>query len=197
MTSSPLLATLVLPAVTGLIVGFSGGLIAGFSVALCWITRHSVRGGGVPIYHEETNPNPGHRPWRGREHFSKLGWVLAVLGLLGFMAGVVSLVQNNQTSACLAEFVANNAASTRGRAEAAAIDRQAIRQQRQITLEFNQIMIDAVTHPATDPAAQAKAREDFLAKAKDWNTRLAEVDRLDQQAEAQRQANPLPLQPAC
>ena len=197
MTSSTLLAGLVLPVITGLIVGFAAGLIVGAAFTLRWIARRTTRGVGVPIYHEETNPSPGHRPWRGREHFSKLGWVLAILGLLGFMAGIVSLVQNNQTSQCLAEFVANNAASSRARGEAAEIDRQGIRQVRDVDQEFYQLMIDAVTHPVTDPAAQAKARESFLAKARDWDARLAEAKRLDQQAEAQRQANPLPAQPAC
>jgi len=202
MTSSTLLADLVLPAIAGLIVGFAAGLIVGAAATLRWISRRANRGANVPIYHDDapvdgTEQAPRKRPWRGREHFSKLGWTLAILGVLGFVAGILSLVQNNSTSQCLAEFVANNAASTRGRAEAAATDRLAIRQQRQITQEFNQIMIDAVTHPVTDPAAQAKAREDFLVKAKDWDARLAEVDRLDQAAEKQRQDNPLPAQPVC
>lgn len=207
MTSSTLLADLVLPAITGLIIGFAAGLIVGAAATLRWISRRANRGADVPIYHDDpiddaspadaTERAPRKRPWRGREHFSKLGWVLATLGVVGFLAGVLSLVQNNSTAQCLSDFVANNAASSRERAVAADLDRQAIRQHRQITQEFNQIMINAVTHPVTDPAGQAKAREDFLVKAKDWDARLAEVDRLDQQAERQRQNNPLPARPTC
>jgi hypothetical protein len=140
----------------------------------------------------------GRPPWHGgREHLSRFGIALALLGMVALIASIVAIVQNNNTAHCLADFNASFAAAQRERADAADLDRQAIRQQRSVTREFNQVMIDAVTKPATAPEAQEKARTDFLAKARDWDARLAEVDRLDHAAEAQRQQNPLPVQPDC
>lgn len=193
MTVLQFLLTFLVPALGGLIIGFPAGVIA----ALYWVGRRRERGEPVPIYTDDDNPNPGRTPWRGREHLSRLGWLLVILGVIGFVAGLVALVQNNDTAGCLRNYIEQTSAASQERAEAAELDRQAIRQQRAVSREFNQVMIDAVTNPATDQAARDKARTDFLVKARDWDARLAEVDRLDQQAEAQRQQNPLPPRPDC
>jgi hypothetical protein len=125
MTPSPLIANLILPALVGLVVGFSGGLTIGAAVTLRWICRKTPEGDGVPIYHDDTNPTPGRRPWRGGEHFSKLGWVFVILGLLGILLGSWSLWRNQQTAACVAQFTQFNADTQQQRAVAADLDRQA------------------------------------------------------------------------
>jgi hypothetical protein len=115
-----------------------------------------------PTYSDADFPDADHRPWHGgRDHLSRLGIALALLGMVALVASVVAIVQNNNTAHCLADFNASFAAAQRERADAADLDRQAIRQQRSVTREFNQVMIDAVTKPATAPEAQEKARTDF------------------------------------
>jgi energy-converting hydrogenase Eha subunit G len=132
MTPSPLIANLILPALVGLVVGFSGGLTIGAAVTLRWICRKTPEGDGVPIYHDDTNPTPGRRPWRGGEHFSKLGWVFVILGLLGILLG-----------------------------------------------------------------SYFRARDELVTKLQAGNHALDEVDQLYQQAQQQRDANPVPPAPAC
>lgn len=197
MTMPAALSTVLLPTLGGLIVGFGAGVLTGIFSTLRWVTRRSALGDSVPIYTDETNPTPGHRPLRSKEHFSKLGWVFVVLGLLGIVLGSISLYQNNRTAGCVARFTQANAVTTQERSEAGALDRQAIRQQRAVTRELNQEFIDAIANPVTDPAAQTARRDQFLVKARDWNARLEEVDRLDRTAEEQRQQNPLPAPPSC
>lgn len=197
MTPDSLLSTLLLPLLGGLAVGFVGGLITGILATLRWVARRRDRGAAVPIYTDEANPNPGHVPWRGREHLSRLGWILAFLGIIGVLLGSFSLYRNTQTANCVAEFNTRFSLAQRERAAAAELDRQAIRQQRQVTREFNGLLIDSINNPAVDEAAREKARTDFLAKIRDWDGRLAEVDRLDQAAEEQRKQNPLPPTPDC
>ena len=151
----------------------------------------------MPVYTDESNPNPGHVPWRGREHLSRLGWTLTLLGVLGIILGCFSLYRNAATQNCLREYIEQSSAINQQRAASGEIDRQGIRQQRDAFIEFNQTLIDAVTNPVTDPATVERRRKDFLAKAQTWNDRLAEVRRLDQEAEAKRQQNPLPPPPDC
>jgi len=189
--SAHLLSSLLFPALGGGTVGFVAGVFA----TLYWVGRSRERGRAVPIYSEADHPEG--RPWRAGEHLSRLGWVLLVLSVAGLIAGTVSLFQTTAQARCLATFTTSSAEAQRERAEAAELDRRAIRQQRAVTREFNQVLIDAVANPVTDPAAREKARDSFLAKARDWDARLAEVDRLDGAAEAQRRHNPLPLQPDC
>jgi hypothetical protein len=197
VTPHDVITTLVVPAAAGLLVGFLGGLITGILATLCWVARRRERGEAVPIYTDENNPNPGQVPWRGREHFSRLGWFLAICGVLGLFLGSYSLYRNAQTAACLADFNIAFTVASRERADAAELDRQAIRQQRAVTREFNQAMITAIGHPVTDPVGMEKARSEFLDKVRDWDRRLADVDQLDQQAEQQRRQNPLPIKPDC
>jgi hypothetical protein len=199
VTLSLAVHTMVLPLIAGLIVGFCAGIITGILATLRWVARRRTQGTPMsPTYTEDDFPDTERRPWHGgREHLSRFGIALALLGMVALIASIVAIVQNNNTAHCLADFNASFAAAQRERADAADLDRQAIRQQRSVTREFNQVMIDAVTKPATAPEAQEKARTDFLAKARDWDARLAEVDRLDHAAEAQRQQNPLPVQPDC
>jgi hypothetical protein len=193
VTPLQLIATVIIPALVGVIIGFPAGVVT----AMCWASRHPARGGQVPIYRDDTNPTPGRVPLRGREHLSKVGWFLAIAGLLGFLGGVIGVVQSNNTATCLRGYIAQGSVVNQQRAGAAELDRQAIRRQRAVTHEFNDVMIDAVTNPVTDPAKREQARQDFLVKAKDWNARLDEVDRLDAEAEKKRQDNPLPPEPDC
>lgn len=198
MTLSLVTHTMVLPVIAGLIVGFCAGVITGILATLRWIAHRRTQGTPMPVYTDDDFPDVDRRPWHGgREHLSRFGIALALLGMVALIASVVAIVQNNNTAGCLADFNTAFAAATRERADAAELDRQAIRQQRAVTREFNQVMMNAVTDPATDAAAQQKARGDFLSKARDWDARLAAVDRLDRDAEAQRQNNPLPVQPEC
>lgn len=188
-----LLLTLLFPWLAGLIVGF----IAGSLATLYWACRRREQGTPVPTYKDDLQAAHRKRPWRGSDHLSRLGWVLLILSLAGLVAGTVSILQNNNTASCLRDYIEQTSATNQERGVAADLDRQAIRQQRSVTREFNQVMIDAVTKPVTDTAAREKARLDFLAKAHDWDARLAEVDRLDRDAEAQRRNNPLPPPPNC
>jgi hypothetical protein len=198
VTLSVVAHTLVLPITAGLIVGFCAGVITGVVATLRWLDRRRTQGKPMPVYTDDDFPGVEHRPWHGgREHLSRFGIALATLGVIALIASIVAIVQNNNTAHCLADFNTAFAAAQRERADAAELDRQAIRQQRAVTREFNQVMIDAVTNPVTDEAAKQKARDEFLAKARDWDARLAEVDRLDHAAETQRQSNPLPVQPDC
>lgn len=202
MTHHDLLLSLVLPITAGLVVGFCAGLGVGVVVALRWLCQRPTRGDGVPIYTEGENPTPGRIPWRGRrEHLSIFGWCLAIAALSALLVGSYNLYQNNQivnrtnqVATCLSGFVTASSAAQQQRSAAYDIDRQAIREQRSVFREFDKVMIDSVTNP---PADQAAARADFLAKAKDWDARLAHVDDLDRQAEQQRRNNPLPPQPNC
>lgn len=197
MTSHDVFAVVLLPAVSGLIAGFFLGLVTGIHATLRWVARRRERDADMPIYTDEANPSPGHVPWRGREHLSRLGWALVVLGVIGIVLGSFSLYRNTATQNCLREYIRQSSEVSQQRAVSGDIDRTAIRQVRKVDQEFYQLMINAVTHPVTDPAAQEKARQDFLIKANDWNARLAEVDRLDQEAETKRQQNPLPPPPDC
>lgn len=193
MTVLNVLFTFFLPALGGLIVGFPSGVIT----TLYWVGRRRARGETVPIYTDETNPTPGHIPLRGREHLSKLGWSLAIIGIVGVILGIFGLYRNAATQTCLREYINQSSAINQQRATSGEIDRRGIRQQRDVFIEFNQVLIDSITHPVTDPAAVEQRRQDFLVKSNDWNTRLAEVKRLDQEAEAKRQQNPLPPPPDC
>lgn len=193
MTVLHALITFLLVACGGLIVGFFAGIVT----AVCLICRQREQGPLMPTYTDKNNPTPGHIPWRGREHLSRVGWVLVLAGLLGFVGGVVGLVQSNSTASCLRDYIEQSSVVNQERGAAGELDRQAIRQQRAVTQEFNDVMIHAVTNPVTDEAGREAARQDFLTKAQDWNARLAEVERLDQQAEKQRRENPLPEQPNC
>jgi len=198
MTLPAALSNVLVPLVAGLIVGFGSGVATGVLATLRWVTRRPAQGNSaVPIYTDETNPTPGKTPWRGHEHFSKLGWTFVVLGLLGLLMGSWSLYQNNKTADCVAQFIETTAATNQARGEAGDLDRQAIRQQRSITRELNQEFINAIATPVTDPAALEARRVEFLTKARDWDARLAEVDRIDRDAEARRQQNPLPDPPRC
>jgi hypothetical protein len=197
VTSHAVLSGVLLPAFAGLAVGFFIGLATGILATLRWVARRRERGAAVPIYTDETNPNPGHVPWRGREHLSRLGWVFVALGLLGILMGSYSLYQNNATANCLRDYIERSSEINQQRAAGGEIDRQGIRQQRAVTREFNQVLIDSVTNPTVDPAAREAQRQDFLVKANDWNARLDEVDRLDRDAERLRRENPLPAQPDC
>jgi hypothetical protein len=200
VTLSIITHTMLLPVIAGLVVGFCAGVITGVLATLRWVAHRRTPGKPLPGDSDADVPDADHRPWHGgRDHLSRLGIALALLGMVALVASVVAIVQNNATAHCLADFNAAFAAAQRERADAADLDRQAIRQQRAVTREFNQVMIAAVTNPipATDPAAQQKARDNFLVKARGWDTRLAEVDRLDRDAEAQRRQNPLPVQPDC
>jgi len=197
VTSHDVFAVVLLPAVSGLIAGFAIGLLTGILATLRWVARRRERGQAVPFYTAETNPTPGHVPWRGREHFSRLGWMLVALGIVGIVLGSFSLYRNAATQNCLREYIEQSSTTNQQRAVSGEIDRRGIRQQRQVTREFNQVLIDSITNPVPDPAAQAQARKDFLVKANDWNARLDEVDRLDLEAEAKRQQNPLPPVPDC
>lgn len=189
-----ILPNVLFPVLGGLIVGFVAGVLA----TLDWIGRRREQGKPVPTYKTD-DPQAAHRkrPWRGNEHLSWVGVALLILSLAGLVAGTVSILQNNDTAACLRDYIEQTSATNQERGGAADLDRQAVRQQRAVTREFNQVMIDAVTHPVTDPAAMAKARADFLVKARDWDARLAEVDRLDRDADTRRRNNPLPPPPNC
>jgi hypothetical protein len=197
VTSHEVLVAVLLPGFAGLTAGFCIGLVTGILATLRWVARRRERGAAVPIYTDDNNPKPGHIPLRGREHLSWLGWVLATAGVLGIVLGSISLYQNNSTAGCLREYIERSSATNQQRAGAGELDRQAVRQQRQVTREFNATMIAAITNPVTDPAAREQARTEFLTKIRDWDARLAEVDRLDQEAEQQRRENPLPAQPDC
>lgn len=188
-----LFITFLLPALLGALVGFPSGVIT----ALYWVCRQREQGETVPTYTDDTNPTPGRVPWKGREHLSRMGWMLAVLGIIGFLAGIVGLVQNNNTAGCLRSYITQSSVINQQRAAAGDADRQGIRQVRQVNQEFYQLIIASVTNPATDPAQREQARQDFLVKANDWDARLAEVDRLDREAEQRRQDNPLPPEPNC
>jgi hypothetical protein len=198
MTPSPLIANLILPALVGLVVGFSGGLTIGAAVTLRWICRKTPEGDGVPIYHDDTNPTPGRRPVRSREHFSKLGWVFVILGLLGILLGSWSLWRNQQTAACVAQFTQFNAATQQQRAVAADIDRQATAKQRDVTRELLRGITKLLTTDfAGDRGAYFRARDELVTKLQAGNHALDEVDQLYQQAQQQRDANPVPPAPAC
>ena len=162
MTSSTLLATLVLPALAGLVVGFVAGLFAGAAAMLRWIHRHLPPGADVPIYDDETNPTPGHRPWRGREHFSKLGLLLVLLGILGFVAGVISLVQIRDVSHCLADFAQRSATVNQARAEAGDIDRAADKQARDATQDSVDAIVSIFDLPKDlSPEDRQKTSEEY------------------------------------
>jgi hypothetical protein len=189
------LLTIVIPVVGGLATGFSTGLLTGILGTLRWIARRRDRGlTAMPVYTDDNNPTPGHVPLRGKEHLSKLGWLLLTLGVLGLLAGTISVLQSNSTSSCLQQYIERTTSTNQQRAEAAALDRQGLRQQIGVTREFNAAMIEGITNP---PADQERARAEFLEKVRVWDTRLAEVDRLFQEAEAQRQLNPVPARPSC
>lgn len=198
MTFSVVLHTMILPALAGLVVGFFAGVFAGIVVALRWIDQRRTQGKPMPTYTEDDFPDADHRPWQGRrEHLTWLGIFLAVVGPIALIASIVGIVQNNNTARCVADFNAAFATAQRERADAAELDRRAIRQQRAVTREFNASMIEAISHPVTDPAGMEKARAEFLVKVRAWDDRLAEVDQLDGAAEQQRRQNPLPTQPEC
>jgi hypothetical protein len=63
-------------------------------------------------------------------------------------------VQNNNTADCLADFNTAFAAAQRERADAADLDRQAIRQQRAVTREFNQVHDRRGDQPGDRPGAK-------------------------------------------
>lgn len=195
-TSAELLSTAVMPALAGLAVGFPAGVLTGILATLKWVARRRERGQPVPIYTEDRNPDPGHTPWRSKEHFSRLGWVFVALGLLGLVLGAIALYQNNRTSTCLAEYNANFTAATRERATAGELDRQGIRLQIAVTREWNAAIADSINNPPP-PELRDQARRGFLDKINDWDRRLSEVDGLFDKAEQQRRENPLPTQPDC
>jgi hypothetical protein len=197
VTFPHVLSAVIVPLGIGLAAGFVVGVITGVASTLRWIESRRRQGKLVPIYRDDTNPNPGHVPWRGDEHLSKFGWLLAIMGTLAIIGSVVSLVQNNDTSNCLREYIERSSATNQQRAAGGDIDRQGIRQQRAVTREFNQLLIDSIASPVTDPAAREVQRQDFLARANGWNAQLDEVDRLDREAERLRQENPLPAPPDC
>jgi hypothetical protein len=196
-TAPELLYTMLIPALGGLAVGFPSGLLAGILATLRWAARRRDRGQAMPIYTDDDNPTPGQVPLRGREHLSKLGWLLVALGILGFLAGTISVFQSNSTSSCLRTYIEQSSAVSRERADAGQLDREAIRQQRSVTREFYRVIVDGVAHAPTDPAEQERRRAEFVQKLEGWDARLAEVDRLDAAAEQKRQENPLPARPAC
>lgn len=197
MTSHEVLSLVLVPAISGLAAGFLTGLITGILATLRWVANRRERDELMPIYTDETNPDPGHTPWRGREHLSKLGWALLLLGVLGLIGGTISLYQSNHTQNCLRTYIEQSSAANKERSEAGELDRQAIRQQRAVTQEFNNVLIDSITNPPKDDAAREQARQGFLVKANDWNARLAKVDELDRAADQQRRDNPLPGVPNC
>lgn len=201
MTFSHVLSTAIVPFGIGLCAGLVVGMLTGIISTLRWIENRRRQGKPVPTYTDETNPTPGHIPWRGGstngEHLSRFGWLLAIMGTLAIVASIVSLVQNNDTSRCLREYIERSSVTNQQRAGALDIDRQGIRQQRQVTREFNQLLIDSIASPVTDPAAREAQRQDFLTRASGWNAQLDEVDRLDREAERLRQENPVPDPPNC
>lgn len=194
-----LLTSLLFPALGGAAVGF----IAGVFVTLYWVGRCRERGQTVPTYRDDVDPETGEplhrkRPWHGSEHLSRLGVTLLVLSLLGLIAGVVSLVQTNQQAGCLANFVAANVQISKERAQAYDTDRQSIRIQREVTRDQTAAVKKFLTTDFHgDTAAYQAAKNELLATYDAGDAKLAEVDQLDQDAEAQRQQNPLPPQPNC
>jgi hypothetical protein len=205
MTTSPLIFNLILPALGGLGIGFSAGLTVGAIVTLRWICRKLPEGDGVPIYRDDTNPTPGRRPTRSREHFSRLGWVFVILGLLGCLLGAWSLWKNQETAAqtrataaCVAQFTQFNAETQQQRAVAADIDRQATAKQRDVTRELLRGITKLLTTDfAGDRDAYFRARDELVTKLQAADHTLDGVDQLYQQAQQQRDANPVPPAPAC
>lgn len=198
MTSYEALHLVLIPALAGLVTGFLAGLIAGFLAALHWVALRRERAAAVPTYTDDvSNRRPGHVPWRGGEHLSRLGWMLLLLGVLGLVGGTISLVQSGRTQICLSSYIAASSMANQQRADAGELDRQAIRQQRAVTQELNAAFIDAITNPPSDEAGRELARQGFLVKARQWNARLDEVDKLDRAADQQRRDNPLPAPPDC
>jgi len=198
LTVSTLLATLILPVLTGLIVGFATGIIVGAAVTLRWFIRQIPRGDGVPIYHDDANPTPGRRPLRSKEHFSKLGWTLALLGIIGFIAGVLSLWQIRDVSACLANYAQVSAASTQARAEAADIDRAADRRARDATQDSVDAIVSLFDVPRDlGPEERQKITAEYRARFSRNRDALVSVEQEKTHAEQIRDANPIPAQPAC
>jgi hypothetical protein len=198
LATSTLLATLVLPALTGLIVGFAAGIIVGAAVTLRWFTRRLYRGDSVPIYHEEDNPTPGRRPWRSKEHFSRLGWTLALLGILGFIAGVISLLQIRDVSGCLADYAQSSATSTQARAEAADIDRAADKKARDATQDSVDAIVGVLDiSPDLTPDERRKILDGYKVRFARNRDALARIEQDKAHAEQIRDANPVPAQPAC
>lgn len=199
MTLSLVAHTMVLPLIAGLIVGFCAGLITGILATLRWIDRRRTQGKPMPVYSDDDFPDADHRPWHGgREHLSRFGIALAILGVVAFVAAVIAIVQSNSTAACLADFNAAFATAQRERADAADLDRQAVRQQRAVTRDtIGGITGFLTTDFGDDRTAYAKKRDELVAQLRGGDEKLAEVDRLDTAAEQQRQANPLPAQPDC
>jgi hypothetical protein len=197
VTFPHVLSAVIVPLGIGLAAGFVVGVITGVASTLRWIESRRRQGKLVPIYRDDTNPNPGHVPWRGDEHLSKFGWLLAIMGTLATIGSVVSLVQNNDTSNCLREYIERSSATNQQRAAGNDIDRQGISTLLTVNREFNQVLIDSITNPVTDPAAREAQRQDFVIKANEWNAQLDEADRLRREAERLRQENPLPAPPDC
>jgi hypothetical protein len=197
VTFPHVLSAVIVPLGIGLAAGFVVGVITGVASTLRWIESRRQQGKLVPIYRDDTNPNPGHVPWRGDEHLSKFGWLLAIMGTLATIGSVVSLVQNNDTSNCLREYIERSSATNQQRAAGNDIDRQGISTLLTVNREFNQVLIDSITNPVTDPAAREAQRQDFVIKANEWNAQLDEADRLRREAERLRQENPLPAPPDC
>jgi hypothetical protein len=174
------------------------GLTIGAAVTLRWICRKTPEGDGVPIYHDDTNPTPGRRPWRGGEHFSKLGWVFVILGLLGILLGSWSLWRNQQTAACVAQFTHFNADIQQQRAAAADLDRDAATKQRGVTRDLLRSISGFLTTDFHgDRDAYIRARDELVAHLQAGDRTLNAVDQLYQQAQQQRDANPVPPAPAC
>ena len=198
MTSSTLLANMVLPAITGLIVGFAAGLIVGATIALRWFTRRATRGVGVPIYHEDTNPASGHRPLHGKEHLSWLGVALAVMGVISLIVGSISLLQIRSVSSCLADYAQASATATQARAGAGDIDRAADAQRWSAT----QDSVAAITSWFEIPQDLSQEdRQRIIDENKARFTRnrdiLEQANKDKARAEEIRAASPLPAQPAC
>jgi hypothetical protein len=183
-----------IPFALGLLVGFAAGLIIGIMHTLRRAARRRNQGKTMPSYTDETNPTPGHRPLFGNEHLSKFGIVLAIVGTLAIVGSIVSLIGDRNTSSCLRTYIERTTVTNQERAEAAALERQAIRQQVDVLRQQIGFFREAVANP---PADREASRADFLNKSQGWDLRLADSDRIFQDAEVQRQQNPVPLRPAC
>jgi hypothetical protein len=112
---------------------------------------------------------------------------------------VIALVQTNNTADWVARFTSASSAAQLERAEAAGIDRQAVRQQRAVTRDTIKAMVTLLTANVdpNDTAERVRVRDEFLTKIRAADSQLAEIDRLDGAAEQQRRENPLPPQPRC